>query len=219
MTPVRRQVLPWLPALVMLVAGVGISGIEKELPRELRAPLPGVLPPELDGKVAHDLELPERDILGAGMDSYVMRVYQDPALAGTSAWSLSLYVAYYERQQRGRTIHSPRNCLPGAGWEALWTRPDTLVTAWGRVVVNRSLVQKDDRQALVLHWYQGRGRVQHNEYTVKWELMRDAARHRRTDEALVRIMVPMTGSEVDATRLADQAAVEAIPRLFDALPI
>ena len=29
------------------------------------------------------------------------------------------FVSYYERQTQGKTIHSPRNCLPGAGWEVL----------------------------------------------------------------------------------------------------
>ena len=64
------------------------------------------------------------------------------------------------------------------------------------------------------YWYQGRGRVAHNEYLVKWDLLRDAALERRTDEALVRLVVPVVAS-ADATP-ADvqeaQQAAEAIAR-------
>ena len=30
--------------------------------------------------------------------------------------AISLYVGYYRSQREGDTIHSPMNCLPGAGW-------------------------------------------------------------------------------------------------------
>ena len=48
------------------------------------------------------------------MSDYVARVY-----ARDSVMLFSTLVSYYERQSQGKTIHSPRNCLPGAGWEIL----------------------------------------------------------------------------------------------------
>ena len=70
------------------------------------------------------------------------------------------------------------------------------------VRVNQYLLQRGEDQALVLYWYQGRGRVEANEYRVKWDLLRDAALHRRSDEALVRIIVPIeAGVEELATLL------------------
>jgi hypothetical protein len=44
--------------------------------------------------------------------------------------------------------------------------------------------------------------VEPNEYRVKWNLMRDAALHGRTEEALVRIVVPVV--------LAESRAPEAV---------
>ena len=47
-----------------------------------------------------------------GVDDYMNRAYfrADRASAG-------LYVGYYKSQRQGDAIHSPQNCLPGAGWE------------------------------------------------------------------------------------------------------
>ena len=70
----------------------------------------------------------------------------------------------------------------------------------------------------MLYWYQGRGRVENNEYAVKVNLLLDAALKRRSDEALVRIVVPVTAEEDAAFELASRAAREVIPELDRALP-
>jgi EpsI family protein len=156
----------------------------------------------------------------AGMTSHVYRVYGDG-----SRPEFSLYVGYYDNQTTGRTIHSPRNCLPGAGWQVIESTPVVL----GQVTVNRYVLANGDAQALVYYWYQGRGRVAWNEYAVKWDLLRDAARRGRTEEALVRIVVPLpagshaAGSSwrdrVDgADALARRVAVDIIPAVDRALP-
>ena len=59
---------------------------------------------------------------------------------------------------------------------------------------------------MVLYWYQGRGRISANEYLVKWELLRDATLKQRTDEALVRVIVPVRSTEAEAEALARRIA-------------
>ena len=88
----------------------------------------------------------------------------------------------------------------------------------GTVAVNRYLLQREQQQVLVLYWYQGRGRVQANEYLVKWDLLRDSALRHRSDEALVRIVVPIRSDEEAAFALAAQAAVQVVTALPEALP-
>jgi EpsI family protein len=80
------------------------------------------------------------------------------------------------------------------------------------------MLKRDTEQALVLYWYQGRGRVEGNEYQVKLALLLDAALRRRTDEALVRIVVPVSGSEEEAFQMARALAGLVIPDLERALP-
>jgi hypothetical protein len=70
----------------------------------------------------------------------------------------------------------------------------------------------------VLYWYQGRGRVAANEYLVKWDLLRDQALYGRSDEALVRIIVPVTGSEDAAYNRAVNIAAGLVPAVDRALP-
>jgi EpsI family protein len=129
-----------------------------------------------------------------------------------------VYVGYYDSQMQGKTIHSPKNCLPGAGWEALASTTVEIETATGLVRVNRYLLQNQGAQALVLYWYQGRGRVESNEYVVKWNLLRDAALRQRSDEALVRVVVGVETDVEAAFQVASEAAGAIIAPLNRALP-
>jgi EpsI family protein len=208
---------PWWPAALLALGVVSTLGIGAQRRLPLRAQLSSTIPGEIAGLKGQDLEIPQAEVSAAGVTSYLMRAY--PRGDGENALlAYSVYVGYYDRQTQGRTIHSPKNCLPGAGWEALESRPVTVATPRGEVTVNRYLLQKGNQRALVLYWYQGRGRIQANEYRVKWELLRDAALRRRSEEALVRVLVPVTDSE--ETAFADAARVAAVvaPSLFTALP-
>ena len=175
----------------------------------LRAPL-STIPAVIEGYSSVDAPLSKETQRVAGMSNYLSRLYGDQAF--------TVYVGYYESQTQGRTIHSPKNCLPGAGWEAISSGERRLATALGQVAVNRYIITKGNARALVYYWYQGRGRISANEYRVKWELIRDASVLRRTDEALVRIVVPITSSETDAEALATRVAGSLIGSVNQVLP-
>jgi EpsI family protein len=149
------------------------------------------------------------------MTSYSFRTFLKD-----SAEMFSIYVGYYDHQTQGKTIHSPKNCLPGSGWEALAQTERQVSTPSGSETVNRYLLQNGTQRALVYYWYQGRGRVAANEYRVKWELLRDAAISGRSEEALVRIVVRLrpTMNEQQAEQLATRVAGELIPSVFAVLP-
>lgn len=207
--------LTWAPAIFLAIgiAAVSSAGSQRSIP--LEAPLATAVPMELSGNSGIDVEVSEEEQAVAGMSDYVMRVYAP----GDPTNEFSVYVGYYESQTMGKTIHSPKNCLPGAGWEALTSTVATIATVSGAVAVNRYLLQNDDgQQALVLYWYQGRGRVEANEYRVKYDLLRDAALHGRSDEALVRVIVPVTTDEEAAFERASGIAADLVPIVYDALP-
>ena len=212
-----RHVMPWVPALVLGLGALFTVGIDTQRTLELRIPLQEAVPDSLAGFFGRDITLSDAEVRVAGVTDYLMRSYEDPARPDSN-W-FSLYVGFYAQQTQGRSIHSPKNCLPGGGWEALASRTVTIRTSNGEAVVNRYLLQKGTQQALVLYWYQGRGRVQANEYWVKWDLLRDAAIRQRSDEALVRIVVPVRGGgEQRSFALAASAAREIIPAFWAALP-
>jgi len=207
----------WAPAAVLAAGAVLVAagGRQRSLP--LRAPLAETVPARVGPWEGRDRTIADEERRVAGMDDYLMRAYVPAGVAG-AATAFSLYVGYYRSQAQGRTIHSPKNCLPGAGWEALTTGRMRIATQAGTVEVNRALLQNAGRRALVLYWYQGRGRVTADEYAVKWNLLRDAALSRRTEEALVRVIVPVDGTEARAQEVAVQAARAAVPAVARALP-
>jgi EpsI family protein len=123
------------------------------------------------------------------VDSYVNRVYRNP----DGDW-ISLYVGYFADQKEGETIHSPRNCMPGAGWNFTQTEPVTFNIESDpplTFTALRSILVKGEERTLTYYWYQSRGRFLTNEYWHKIYLVLDAIRYNRTDGALVRVLAPL----------------------------
>jgi EpsI family protein len=151
-----------------------------------------------------------------GVDDYVTRAYYAPDRNG-----VGLYIGYYGSQRQGDTMHSPQNCLPGAGWEPVSNSLLPIGISSGRsgntspIVVNRYLIQKGMDRQLVLYWYQSHGRVVASEYWAKYYLIRDAVRLNRTDGALVRVISPLVGD--DGETRAEMLAVAFVKDLFPAL--
>ena len=215
----------WTAAIFLWVGVFGATGVIPQKRLSLEAPLGTVVPIVLETYVGTDIEIAPEEQRIAGFTDYLFRSYTAPGAESASASasasrapSFTVYVGYYDGQTQGKTIHSPKNCLPGSGWETLGSEMATVETPDGAVDVNRYLLQNGDEQALVLYWYQGRGRVQASEYLVKWDLLRDAALRQRSDEALVRIVVPLWGSEEESFNLAQSVAERLVPALDNALP-
>jgi EpsI family protein len=143
-----------------------------------------------------------------GVDDYLTRWYVGPAGAVAH-----VYVGYYRSQGEGDSIHSPRNCLPGTGWQPVSSGVTDLVTDGGRATVNRYVVQKGPDRQLVLYWYQGRGRTIANEYVNRFYMVTDAVWRGRSDASLVRVNVPVQ-SAID---VAEGRAVDLAQRLHPLL--
>jgi EpsI family protein len=184
-------------------------------PTVLRRPL-AELPRGLDGWTGEDLPMDDRVLSALSLSDHVMRVYDPPAstpaaagsadLAGRlrqSAAPVWLYVGYYGSQRTGATYHSPKNCLPGEGWQLHAIEPVAgAIPGSPAATVNRVVVEKGFERELILYWYQDRGRTVASEYAAKGYLVWDAMTRNRTDGALVRVSTPIVGSEEDAYRHA-----------------
>jgi EpsI family protein len=131
----------------------------------------------------------------------------------------SLFVAWFRTQRGGvRQPHSPKVCLPAAGWTPEAVDEVTLETAAGAITVNRYLVAKGAERAVVLYWYQTPRRVVASEWAAKLWLVADALRDKRTDTALVRVIVwSAAGRDQAATTDAIEFARESYPLLREFL--
>jgi EpsI family protein len=204
-----------LSACLLLGAGViaKASRTEQVPPRQ---PLAG-FPSQIAGWRGENTEPFSKEILAVlGVDDYLSRFYE----SGRNV--VGLYIGYYESQRQGDTIHSPLNCLPGAGWQPLGKSyvPISVVDGAGNpfeITVNRYVIEKGLDRQVVLYWYQGHGRVVANEYRSKMYMIFDAARLNRSDAALVRVTSPRIGSGEAAEAAADASAVEFVKVIFPQL--
>ena len=131
--------------------------------------------------------LEERIVQAVGVSDYTNRIY-----SGQQVGLAQLYVGYYASQRTGDTIHSPKNCLPGAGWDPVQSGYAKISVPGGRqIVVNEYVIQQGLDKELVFYWYQDRGRVIASEYSAKFWMVADAISRNRTDGALVRLITPM----------------------------
>jgi EpsI family protein len=193
----------YAPALILSAGYLLVSNARGQRAVELAAPIEGVLP-AVDGYRVEDKKISDEERRVAGMTNYVVRVYSRDSVP-----AFSTLVAYYDRQARGKSIHPPRNCLPGAGWEVLLGGSETVSASSGRYVVNRYVLKHGASRAVVYYWYQGRGRVVASEYAVKWNLLKDAALRGHTEEALVRVVVPVREASVADAAQSDPGVEEA----------
>ena len=205
----------WLPALILGVGVLLVLGIRDPHGQELRKPL-ATLPATIGAFGSEDKLLDAEELAANGASNYLLRYFTDPE----SSKGFSVYVGYYAHQRNGKTIHSPKNCLPGSGWEPLSATVRPVKVRGETVAINRYVLAQGGERALVYYWYQGRGRVAASEYRVKWELLRDAALKARTEEAMVRIVVPLGAGEDDgaADLLADDTVRALVPELQLVLP-
>ena len=142
------------------------------------------------------------DVLGPG--DFLLRTYQDTQAPEPV---MNLFIAYFPSQRAGDTIHSPRNCLPGAGWTFLDKKAVELsFPGHAPFPINRYLIAKGDARQIVLYWYWAHDRGVASEYWAKFYLVADAIRTNRTDGALVRIITPLLHGET-----ADEAQSRVLP--------
>ena len=206
---------------VLAVAAVAVARADRHEETPLRLTF-SVFPMQLgDFQGIQRPPLTERVLEVLGLDDYITRAYTKDQ----KNW-VDLYVGYWQSQRQGDTMHSPQNCLPGAGWEpvaqGLLTFADPRSPSGPPLEVNRYVIKKGVERQLVLYWYQGRGRVVGSEYWSKIYLVLDAARLNRTDAAIVRLIRRIDGPGAEAEAAAEREMLEfataLIPPLTSFLP-
>jgi EpsI family protein len=136
--------------------------------------------------------------------SYLVRSY---AKSGLTA---DLFIAFYSQQRAGESMHSPKHCLPGSGWE-IWDYGTLEIPVRGRTVkINKYSISREGTRMVVLYWYQSKGRIIASEYVGKVLLARDAFLKNSTAAAIVRIVVPDRPGVLDE---ASSIAEELIPQV------
>ena len=153
------------------------------------------------------------------LTDYVMMNFVRPGLRG----GVNFYTAYYQSQRKGATIHSPRSCMPGGGWQITQIQElefPELQLDGQTLKLNRAIIEKDESRQLVYFWFAQRGRDITNEYLAKWYLVQDAVTMNRTDGSLIRLLTTIErGEDIAAADQRLQAFLkDLLPVLSPYLP-
>ena len=207
-----KRTVALLAALVLLViAGAAAGLIGRAGPRPLAGPLTE-LPAQMGAwrMAAADKSLDQRTLDVLRPSDYLMRTY-----VRNDGFPCSVFIAFFDYQREGRMIHSPLQCLPGGGWTISKKEETTIDGPFGRQTVNHLTLVHQLNKMSVLYWYQGRGRLQHNEYLDRILLAWDSLSKGRNDGALVRLMAPAGPKALEMqTDLAAHVS-KALQRLMD----
>jgi EpsI family protein len=203
----------WITAGVLLGASLilhTVSHGESIIPHQPLRELPYLIA----NWSGQERPLQNQVVQAVGVSDYTSRIYLSP-----SELPVDLYVGYYANQRTGDTIHSPKNCLPGSGWDPIKSDYLTIsIPARPTIVVNEYMIQKDQNKELVLYWYQSRGRVIASEYSGKFWMMVDAISRNRTDGSLVREVTPMNDGEANARARLIKFTQAIYPKIDSIIP-
>ena len=176
-----------------LLIGTLLAGslTERRISEALAFPLASINP-EIEGwRAIGDRDVPAPTLRALKATSYLSRRY------AKDGKNLDLFVAFYAQQRAGESMHSPKHCLPGAGWE-IWRLGSATVPAGGRrFEVNKYSIQNAGNRQVMFYWYQSKDRIIASEYLGKVLLARDTILTGRTAGSIVRIMLPDTPSAAD----------------------
>jgi EpsI family protein len=179
------------------------------------------VPSTIGIRTAIDIPLDQEtlDVLGKG--DFLNRIYAPPpgirAAAPGDLAPIALFIGYFPTQRTGQSIHSPQNCLPGAGWTFQSEGIVVLTDATGKTYrVGDYLIANGSATQEVLYWYQMHGRSIANDYKAKLFTLEDSIRYARTDAALVRITTAVGQGEDRAE--ARKRVTDFAERLTPLLP-
>jgi EpsI family protein len=161
---------------------------------------------------AGDAPLPNNALQRLVPTDYVSRVYT------RNGANLGLLVAFYAEQRSGESMHSPKHCLPGSGWE-IWKYSEATLPVNGReVAINVDSIENEGTRDIILYWYQSRNEITASEFVGKIRLVRDTLLTGHTAGALVRILLSDT-PEARAQGLAfAQQLVPEVQASFGNIP-
>ena len=194
-SPATRRLLQPIFIVAILILGVTLA-VSKTV--EFREKIPIARPfnqfPTEIGEWTGKRQVMEQQFLNVLFFSdYIITDFRN-----SQGKQVDFYVAYYDSQRKGESIHSPETCLPGSGWIFSQSGTATIALAGNNpksITVNRAFMEKSGVRELVYFWFPMRGRVITKLWEVKVANFWDAMTRQRTDGALVRVITPVYKNE------------------------
>ena len=174
-------------------------------------------PKQIDEWVGKERFLDENIFDVVGVDDYFLCDYDN-----SKSQQINLYIGFYQSQREGDLIHSPKNCMPGAGWNITRTSLEEMEIPGvpsGEMKAIKLIVKKGPYKQIMLYWFQSRGRIIHSEYMQKIYLVIDSITRHRTDGSFVRLIAPITNdNEAETLNRMKDFSRQLMPKLKEYIP-
>jgi EpsI family protein len=199
-------------SLVLLAQAGVFYGFQRRELVPARQPLANFSIDQTGWRSVQEMQIDQESLDVLKADDILSRVYQNKKTGQVA----TLFVAYFDTQRTGKAPHSPKNCLPGAGFVQMQSGIADISISGEQepIEVNRYVVARGQNQSVVLYWYQARSRVVASEYKAKFFTVADAIRYNRSDTALVRVVV---GADDGNTQKAVTTAEDFVHSFFEPL--
>ncbi len=132
---------------------------------------------------------------------------------------IGLYIGYHDGGRASGDIHSPKNCLPGSGWQQLSSERIIIKNALGPINLVQAVYQKGENRELFLYWFQVQEKTMSDEYSLKVTGIINSIMHGRTESSFIRISVPIDGDEHDAAATGLRFVRDVYPLIREFLPV
>lgn len=186
---------PFVASILILIAGGTFSMVLRHPPNTAISAIDlHSIPLDLDGWTGKEIPLDPETLRLLDLSQYAYREYVDD-----SGFSLWLFVGYFTSQRFGSSVHSPRNCLPGSGWEIV-NRSYSPLPGDSSLTVNRMDISRGDFRQVMYYWFETRAGSLNNEFSLKGDLVISSIMRRPTDAAFIRVTVPAVGYDPDAVK-------------------
>jgi exosortase D (VPLPA-CTERM-specific) len=193
--PEMRSPRSALVSIALIVCAVLLSAgctapADREMPRKTFAGFPR----SLGARQASAAPVDPTQLNSMQLKDYLSVDFNDSKTTG----NLNVWIAYYGSQKPGGSIHSPKACLAGSGWDMSDSRVVTLngLKADNRdILINRAIMKHGGQRQLIYFWYNVAGAQITNEYLVKWHIFWNKLTKHRTDGALIRLITPINDGE------------------------
>lgn len=129
---------------------------------------------------------------------------------------VQLYIGYYKSQRKGDMIHSPKNCMPGSGWEITSSSLENVELQDGKIIsIIKLILEKGAEKQIVLYWFHARGRIVNSEYKQKIFLVIDSIFKNRTDDSFIRLISPVIDKKENETLIYMKRFVKDLMPVID----
>jgi exosortase D (VPLPA-CTERM-specific) len=203
--PVSRA--SWAALSILVIGTAAIASLPERMEHTPQRRPFALFPMEFSGWRGAPRTLDNESLSALGLTDYLLADFINDAYPNRP---LNVYVAYYASQRNGLHAHSPQLCIPGGGWSIIGQSAiDMPWQTGGSVTVNRVVIEKKGLRQIVYYWFEERGRHIARESVLKYYALRDALVDKRSDGALVRIVMPTTADNDDGT-VVDRAARDMV---------